>query len=133
LTLATQFRFIDLFLAITVHLQVSHSHGTRVRFTVLVACSAELADHSCRLFCLQALTQPGGPREPCPPKFLKHIVICALRGGITNKIVLFAENQTFCPPPNFLYPALFGLATLLPAGASCQTCKRIVFVFIFIV
>jgi len=38
---AAQFRLIDLLLAITVHLPVRHSHGTRTRFTVLVSCSAD--------------------------------------------------------------------------------------------
>jgi len=54
-TSAAQFQLIDLFLAITVYyLPVRHSHGTRVTFTVLVSCSAELAVHSCPLLCLQA-------------------------------------------------------------------------------
>jgi len=33
---------------------VRSSHGTRVRFSVQVSCSAELAVHSCTLHCLQA-------------------------------------------------------------------------------
>jgi len=49
-----QFRVTDLFLAITVHLPVRRSHCAKARFTVLVSCSAGLASHSCRLFCLQA-------------------------------------------------------------------------------
>ena len=61
------------------------------------------------------------------------MVICALVGGITNKIGLFASNQTFCPPPNFLAPQTFGQVMLLPAGASCQTCERIVLLLVFIV
>jgi len=54
MTSTAQFRLIDLFLAITVFLPVRHSHGTRVMFTVLVSCSAELAVHSCPLLRLQA-------------------------------------------------------------------------------
>ena len=54
-----------------------------------------------------------GPRGPCPPKVLEHIVICALRGGITNKMVLFALNQTFWTPPNFCPPNFWaGYATV---------------------
>ena len=48
-----QFRLIDLFLATTVYLPVWQSHCTRARFTVLVSCSDEIADHSCPLLCLQ--------------------------------------------------------------------------------
>jgi len=33
----------------------------------------------------------------------------------------------FVPPANFWPPQTFGLATLLPAEASCQTCERIVY------
>ena len=40
------FRLIDLILAITFYLLVWHSHCARVRFTVLVSCSDELAVHS---------------------------------------------------------------------------------------
>jgi len=37
----------------TVFLPVWNSHCTRVRFTVIVSCSDELAIHSCPLLCLQ--------------------------------------------------------------------------------
>jgi len=48
-----------------------------------------------------------GPRGHAPRKFLEHVVICALRGGITNKIMLFALNQTLWTPPNFWLPPKF--------------------------
>ena len=47
------FPLIDLVLAMTVLLPVWNSHCTRVRFTVVVSCSDELAVHSCPLLCLQ--------------------------------------------------------------------------------
>jgi len=40
---ASQFRIIDLILAMTLYLPVRQSHCTRARFTVLVSCSSELA------------------------------------------------------------------------------------------
>jgi len=46
-------RLIDLILALTAFLPVWNSHCTRVRFTVIVSCSDELAFHSCLFFCLQ--------------------------------------------------------------------------------
>jgi len=42
---ASQFRLIDIFLVMTVSLPIWNSHCTRVRFTVLVSCSDELAVH----------------------------------------------------------------------------------------
>ena len=44
---------IDLILAVTVFLPIWNLHCTRVRFTVIVTCSDELAVHSCPLLCLQ--------------------------------------------------------------------------------
>jgi len=41
--------------------------------------------------------------------------------------VLFTYTQAVWSPLNFWLPQIFGLATLLPAGASCQTCEWIVF------
>jgi len=48
------FRLIDLILAKTIFLLVWNSHCTRVRFTVVVSGSDELAVHSCPLLCLQS-------------------------------------------------------------------------------
>jgi len=53
LKLASKFRLIDLILAMRVLLPLLNSHCTRVRFTVIVSCSDELAVHSCLLLCLQ--------------------------------------------------------------------------------
>ena len=50
---SASFRLIDLILAMTVFLPVWNSHCTRVRFTIIVSCSDELAVHSCPLLCLQ--------------------------------------------------------------------------------
>jgi len=51
---ASQFRLIDLILAITLNLPVWHSHCTKASFTVLVWCSDELAElHSCPFLRLQ--------------------------------------------------------------------------------
>jgi len=44
---ASSFWLIDLILEITVFLPVWNSHCTRLRFTVTVSCSGELAVHSC--------------------------------------------------------------------------------------
>jgi len=52
-TSGAQFRSIDLILAMTVYLPVWHSHCRRVKCTVLVLCSGELAVDSCPLLCLQ--------------------------------------------------------------------------------
>ena len=53
----------------------------------------------------------GGLGGHVPPKFLEHIVICASRGGITNKnsvisLKHFGPHQIFCPTQ------IFGLATV---------------------
>jgi len=53
---ASWFRLNDLILAITFYLLVWHSHCTRVRFTVRVGCSDELAVHSGPLLRLQTQT-----------------------------------------------------------------------------
>ena len=45
-----KFRLIDLIFAMTVFLPVWNSHCTRVRFTIIVPCSDELAVHSCPSF-----------------------------------------------------------------------------------
>ena len=36
-----------------------------------------------------------------PPKFLEHIVICALRGGITNKISVVRQKSNILSPTKF--------------------------------
>jgi len=47
-------RLTDLILAKTVFLSVWDLHCTRVRLTVIVSCSDELAVHSCLFLCLQS-------------------------------------------------------------------------------
>jgi len=37
-----------------------------------------------------------------PPSFLEHIVVLCFERQYAKKIVLFTQNQTFCPPSNFL-------------------------------
>ena len=68
-----------------------------------------------------------------PPKFLEIIVICALRGGTTNKIVLFAYNQTFWPPPNLWTPTNFWAGYASDCRAGCQTYERIALLLVFVV
>jgi len=48
-----------------------------------------------------------------------------------NSVIRLKSN--ILVPANFFGPDIFGLATLLPAGASCQTCERIVLLLVFIV
>jgi len=66
---------IDLVLALTVHLPVWHSHCTRVRFTVLVLCSDELAVNS------------------CPPLYLQKQV-AKLANGLFYRWSLLRNNNT---------------------------------------
>jgi len=59
-----------------------------------VHCSGVMQRWACSSLMHAAL--PAGicvakrPKGDLTPRFLDHIVICALRGSITNKIVLFA-------------------------------------------
>jgi len=55
------------------------------------------------------------------------------RANLLARAVVKGLNQTFWPSPNVLPPKIFGLVTLLPAGASWQTSERIVLLLVFIV
>jgi len=56
-----------------------------------------------------------------------------LRGGTTNKIVLFAYNQTFWPPPNLWTPTNFWAGYASDCRAGCQTYERIALLLVFVV
>jgi len=43
-----------------------------------------------------------GGKGAMPPKFVENIVILCFERVFLSKIVLFARNQTFWPPQNFL-------------------------------
>ena len=42
-----------------------------------------------------------GAKRAIFPQFLEHTVILCFERRFSNKIGLFAWNQTFCPPPHF--------------------------------
>ena len=111
MTSAAQFRLIDLFLEITVYLPVPHL--TRLHLQEpgsLFWCHAVLSlqfTHVGSFACKHRRSQVGH-RGHVNQECSEHIIICALWGGITKKIVLFASNQTFCPPPNFWHSKFLG-------------------------
>jgi len=43
------------------------------------------------------------------------------------------QNSVIGLKSNILATQIFGLVTLLPPGASCQTCERIILLLVFIV
>jgi len=119
-----QFRLIDLFLATTVYLPVWQSHCTRARFTVLVSCSDEIADHSCPLLCLQGqvrvarLAFVGQMSEiwlqiGCPKKFYlvfwHHLKLVSLR-NLFGRLVLFwlFYAEKFTSEGKYYYSFFFG-------------------------
>jgi len=74
-----------------------------------------------------------GPREPCPPQiFRTYSLLCfERRYHKQNSVIRLKSN--ILDPTKVLSAPMFGLAALLPAGASCQTCERIILLFVFIV
>jgi len=58
-----------------------------------------------RSFSCRHRRSQGGLGDDVPHKFLEHIVICTLRGSITNKTVIRLKSSILSPP-NF-FPANF--------------------------
>jgi len=65
----------------------------------------------------------GGPKEPCPPKFLENIVILFFERRFSKQNSLIRLKSNILPPPIFFAPPkIFGLATSLLWHAQMAFC-----------
>jgi len=72
-----------------------------------------------------------GPRGAHSPQiFRTYRLLCFERRYHKQNSVIRLKSKIL--DPTKFPPEIFGLATLLPAGASCQTCERIVLLLVVI-